>query len=391
MGKSTRKYRNEYNVPSLACTVGYKNSWSIIPSIPNIEVASPTVAAGIPRPPVKVNGRETGESGAERGVERKSDQRFVNAPRWKSKNAVVIKVKITFFVKIRWKGRVRVGRAFSLKSSSSGGGLWVSNSTGSELRMEYLPEAEFEVKRVKALSRRCSPMSNFPLRDLRVWEVLDGLETVVGKDEPLRVRRKRMRLSRSKRRHSARQVVHRDIFAAIASQMQHWVQTVQEALSLDLQEDLPSLPGVSQPHSNSELDFHTWTQNSSNVEAHRQNQESSRLILLLLRNLRNHGSSTPKSVCHPQAPLFSPSKLLDQQVQTHMIPTVPLIAPPNALQIAAWTKVVANPYPKQLTAVPSNPTKSTIFLPPLLESAAFPHNIAVATCAPVKHPCIIPA
>ena len=40
----------------------------------------------------------------------------MNAPRWKSKNAVVIKVKITFFVKIRWKGRVRVSRAFSLKA-----------------------------------------------------------------------------------------------------------------------------------------------------------------------------------------------------------------------------------------------------------------------------------
>lgn len=89
--------------------------------------------------------------------------------------------------------------------------------------MKYLPEADLEVKEVKALFRRCSPMSNFPLRDLRVWEMLVELETVVGKDEPLRVRRKRMRLSRLKRRHSARQVVHRDIFAAIASQMQHWV------------------------------------------------------------------------------------------------------------------------------------------------------------------------
>ena len=64
-------------------------------------VARPTVAAGMPRPPVKVRGREVGEVGEERGVERKRDQRFVKAPRWKSKKAVVRRVKRTFLVKMR--------------------------------------------------------------------------------------------------------------------------------------------------------------------------------------------------------------------------------------------------------------------------------------------------
>ena len=83
--------------------------------------------------------------------------------------------------------------------------------------------------------------------------------------------------------------------------------------------------------------------------------------------------------------------LVISAIMVRMMPTVPLMAPPKARQQAAWTKVVAKPYPKQLTAVPVKPTKSTNFLPAALESAAFPHTMAVATCAPVKQPCIIPA
>ncbi len=53
-----------------------------MPSIPRIDVAIPTVAAGIPRPPVKMNGREIGDE--LRAVERKSIHKLVNAPSWKS-------------------------------------------------------------------------------------------------------------------------------------------------------------------------------------------------------------------------------------------------------------------------------------------------------------------
>ena len=84
-----------------------------------------------------------GESGEDRGVERNRDQRFVKAPRWKSKNAVVIRVKITFLVKILKKGSLFVGRTFSLKSVSSGGGLQAPISIGSvEFNIEYPADVE---------------------------------------------------------------------------------------------------------------------------------------------------------------------------------------------------------------------------------------------------------
>ena len=38
-----------------------------MPSMPRMEVATPTVAAGMPRPPVKRKGRETGEEEGVRG------------------------------------------------------------------------------------------------------------------------------------------------------------------------------------------------------------------------------------------------------------------------------------------------------------------------------------
>lgn len=52
-----------------------------MPSIPRIEVAIPTVDAGIPRPPVKENGREfvCASEAWKRGVDRKSIQMLANA------------------------------------------------------------------------------------------------------------------------------------------------------------------------------------------------------------------------------------------------------------------------------------------------------------------------
>lgn len=47
--------------------------------MPRMEVAKPTVDAGIPRPPVKMNGREPVSVLESRGVERKRDQRLPNA------------------------------------------------------------------------------------------------------------------------------------------------------------------------------------------------------------------------------------------------------------------------------------------------------------------------
>jgi hypothetical protein len=153
-----------------------------------MEVASPTVEAGIPRPPVKWNGRE--EELVERGVERKRDQRFVKAPRWKSKNAVVRRVRRTLRVKIRVKGRVWVERGFSLKSGSEGG-----DSVSFEGSMAYWVGEE-EVKSAKAWFRRWMPISNFPLRVLSVWgEVSVGVQRDMGgEDKPLQGRRRQMRL-----------------------------------------------------------------------------------------------------------------------------------------------------------------------------------------------------
>lgn len=79
-GNSKRKSRNESKVPRRAWTGGYKNSWRSMPRTPEIDVARPTVAAGMPRPPLNENGSEwrvDAESG--RGVDRKRDQRFANA------------------------------------------------------------------------------------------------------------------------------------------------------------------------------------------------------------------------------------------------------------------------------------------------------------------------
>ena len=107
----------------------------------------------------------------------------MKAPRWKSKKAVVISVKRTFFVKIRRKGRVSVGRGFSLKRGDLGRGEcgWVWSSVGSVvLRIEYVGVGEVEVNMDKILFPRCRPMSNFPLRVLSVCRVLDGSETVNG-------------------------------------------------------------------------------------------------------------------------------------------------------------------------------------------------------------------
>ena len=85
-----------------------------------MDVAKPTVAAGIPRPPVKTKGRDRESSEVGRGVERKSDQIFVKAPRWKSKKAPVIRVKITFLVQMRLKGNLfAVGRVIDLGSKLS--------------------------------------------------------------------------------------------------------------------------------------------------------------------------------------------------------------------------------------------------------------------------------
>jgi hypothetical protein len=80
-----------------------------------------------------------------------------------------------------------------------------------------------------------------------------------------------------------------------------------------------------------------------------------------------------------------------RDMQAHIIPTVPLMAPPYTRQQSADTNVVANPDPKHEMAVPTRPINNTIFLPKEVESAALPHSIAVATWVPVKQPCNTPA
>ena len=74
-----------------------------------------------------------------------------------------------------------------------------------------------------------------------------------------------------------------------------------------------------------------------------------------------------------------------------MIPTVPLIDPPNMRQNMHQAKLDEKAYPKQEMAVPKVPMIKTILRPHQVASAAFPHHIAVRTCAPVKAPCSHPA
>lgn len=75
--------------------------------MPKAEVARPTVEAGMPRPPVKTHGRDCAavSSRVDRGLERKSVHKFVNAPSWKSNSASVTRVNITFRVQTRLNGR----------------------------------------------------------------------------------------------------------------------------------------------------------------------------------------------------------------------------------------------------------------------------------------------
>lgn len=69
---------------------------------------------------MNTKGRERESVEVGRGVERKSDQMFVKAPRWKSKKAPVMRVKITFLVQIRLKGNLfAVGRVNDLGSKLS--------------------------------------------------------------------------------------------------------------------------------------------------------------------------------------------------------------------------------------------------------------------------------
>lgn len=74
-----------------------------------------------------------------------------------------------------------------------------------------------------------------------------------------------------------------------------------------------------------------------------------------------------------------------------MMPTVPLMAPPNERQNTACANDVANATPRHDTAVPSRPTSRTNLRPPHLASATLPQGMAVANWAAVKAPWRMPA
>jgi hypothetical protein len=83
--------------------------------------------------------------------------------------------------------------------------------------------------------------------------------------------------------HSVRQVAHKDIPAAISCQIQPAGQIGQEESLLDPRGDPLLLIEVRNILLASVSV--TWSQNSSDIKAHRQNQEGSGLILLFLRDL----------------------------------------------------------------------------------------------------------
>lgn len=83
---------------------------------PRIAIAKPTLAGGMPRPPVNENGRcwtvwEGGDgwAGSKRLAERKMNQRLLKVPRWKAKRQWVSKVRQTLRVQSLWKGSFRLG------------------------------------------------------------------------------------------------------------------------------------------------------------------------------------------------------------------------------------------------------------------------------------------
>ena len=101
---------------------GYRVSCIMMPRMPIMEVARPTVGAERPSPEGNVKGKAMGkeESDSVRAVERNKDHRLEKAPMWKSKNATVRRVKSTFLVKMRWKGRMWWGWRAGLGDSASG-------------------------------------------------------------------------------------------------------------------------------------------------------------------------------------------------------------------------------------------------------------------------------
>ena len=144
-----------------------------MPIIPRIDVAIPTVDAGMPRPPVKRNGRSRrwglDSEGLWRGVERNSDQILVKAPRLKSKKAMEMRVKLTLRVHIREKGNCRVtgfrgvvedvGEGESMGTASSVG-IWAYPALG------FVPKTIFLMRWPIA-----NPASYFSLRKRDVFSV----------------------------------------------------------------------------------------------------------------------------------------------------------------------------------------------------------------------------
>lgn len=98
-------------------------------------MAIPTIDAGMPRPPVKRNGRSR-RRGLDsellwRGVERNSDQMLVKAPRLKSKKAMAIRVKMTLRVHIRENGNRRVmGFRGGAEDAAVGDSMGTASSVG---------------------------------------------------------------------------------------------------------------------------------------------------------------------------------------------------------------------------------------------------------------------
>ena len=84
--------------------------------MPRIAIANPTLAGGMPRPPVNENGRRCvvwdggdGCTGSKRLAERKMNQRLLKVPRWKATRQWVSKVRQTLRVQSRLNGSFRLG------------------------------------------------------------------------------------------------------------------------------------------------------------------------------------------------------------------------------------------------------------------------------------------
>lgn len=136
------------------------NSCIEIPIIPRIAIAKPTSLGGIPSPPVKTKGNfwcmegGLGCFGSETGVERKTNQRLLNVPRWVAISVWATRVQITLYVNIRRNGSLCFHLGTALRRVGVVGVTGVMGTLSSPARAEYSgPESPCRPQKISLILR----------------------------------------------------------------------------------------------------------------------------------------------------------------------------------------------------------------------------------------------